>query len=74
MFRQICEMNHVWQHCYKSTFPVLHNEMSLKPEFDRKGLDWQSETKKNLLYLTAFKQIIEAMNENKEKGNILFRA
>lgn len=32
-----------------------------------------NETKKNYLYLQAFKQIIKAMGEYKEKGNVHFQ-
>ena len=73
MFGQICEINHVWNHCYQCTFPVLYKEMVEKPTFDKKENDWKNETKKNYLYLQAFKAIITSMNENKEKGNDLFK-
>ena len=31
MFGQICQINHVWNHCYECTFPVLYKEMLEKP-------------------------------------------
>jgi hypothetical protein len=51
----------------------LYKEIKEKPGFDKKQIDWQSETKKNYLYLAAFKAIIDSMGENKEKGNELFK-
>jgi hypothetical protein len=66
-------MNLVWHHCYECTFPALYKEMAEKANFDKKVIDWKSETKKNYLYLSAFKKIIDSMNDNKEKGNEHFK-
>ena len=48
-------------------------EKSKKKKFEPKSIDWKSETNKNYLYLSAFNKIIEAMGENKEKGNEFFK-
>jgi hypothetical protein len=48
---------------------VLHSEKALSKTFDWSATSWISETKKNYLLLSAFKEIITSMNDNKEKGN-----
>ena len=72
MFKEICNLNYLWYHTYKYTFPVLYQEKSSELEWNK--IVWISEVKKNYVLLTAFKQIITSMNENKETGNTHFKA
>ena len=74
MFREICSVNFLWYHSYKFTFPVLHEEKSLKKDFAWAATSWVSEIQRNYLLLSAFKSIITSMNQNKEKGNEHFKA
>ena len=39
----------------------------------RKNTDWKNESKKNFLELKAFRKIVDAMFDNKEKGNAHFK-
>jgi hypothetical protein len=74
MFREICSVNFLWYHSYKFTFPVLHEEISIKKDFNWAATSWISEIQRNYLLLSAFKSIITSMNQNKEKGNEHFKA
>ena len=74
MFREICFNNYIWNLCYENTFSELYKDIKKKKNiYEMKNIDWKSEVNKNFLLLQAFKEIILAMNQNKEKGNDLFK-